>query len=137
MIKSLLFDWVKKLTFLGKQTDIVETTMDIKEYRHPDPQSLMSIFDLPGSGTSSHPAKTYFDDKGLAVFDLTIIVTGPSFLKDDLMLAKEVRTLGSPFAVDYEGQHLFAACQAAKTFLLCSISYGRDLKPAGGAQANQ
>jgi hypothetical protein len=34
------------------------------------------IWDMPGAGTSNHPAKSYYDDKYLQAFDALVIVIG-------------------------------------------------------------
>jgi hypothetical protein len=56
----------------------VESTAQPLGYRHPVLPTLM-IWDMPGAGTKSHPAKTYYEDKYLQAFDALVIVTGDRY----------------------------------------------------------
>jgi hypothetical protein len=37
------------------------------------------IWDMPGAGTRSHPAKSYYEDKFLQAFDALVIVIGDRY----------------------------------------------------------
>eukprot|EP00026_Physarum_polycephalum_P014515 Phypoly_transcript_15037.p1 GENE.Phypoly_transcript_15037~~Phypoly_transcript_15037.p1 ORF type:complete len:259 (+),score=27.71 Phypoly_transcript_15037:86-862(+) len=65
-----------------------ETTQVATRYCHPSYAHIM-LWDLPGAGTTMHPASTYFRDKALFAFDCLLIVTDDRFLQVDLDIAKE------------------------------------------------
>ncbi|KAI9321456.1 interferon-inducible GTPase-domain-containing protein [Dichotomocladium elegans] len=54
-------------------TGETEKTTKPKGYKHPDLRTMI-VWDMPGAGTESHPAETYFEDKFLCAFDTLIIV---------------------------------------------------------------
>ena len=58
-------------------TDIIETTMSVTRYPDPHdelPHSRFIWFDVPGAGTLNVPSWQYFNEQGLFVFDIVILV---------------------------------------------------------------
>ena len=58
-------------------TDIIETTMSVTRYPDPRdqlPHSRFIWFDIPGAGTLNVPSWQYFNEQGLFVFDIVILV---------------------------------------------------------------
>ena len=49
-----------------------ETTMEPKAFPHPELKHVV-IWDMPGSGTATHPISTYFEDKFLIGVDALIV----------------------------------------------------------------
>ena len=70
-------------------TGIVETTIAITRY--PDPRSELSFkrlvwFDCPGAGTLEIPGWQYFNQQGLFIFDIIILVYDSVFISINLYL---------------------------------------------------
>lgn len=77
------------------KTGTVETTAQIG--RHSDPaQPLLFWYDVPGAGTLSVPDWQYFNDQGLYIFDIMIIVIDIRFTKIDLALLFNCKRFGIP-----------------------------------------
>ena len=58
-------------------TGITETTMSVTRYPDPHdelPRSRFIWFDVPGAGTLNVPSWQYFNEQGLFVFDIVILV---------------------------------------------------------------
>ena len=58
-------------------TGIIETTMSVTRYPDPHdelPHSRFIWFDVPGAGTLNVPSWQYFNEQGLFVFDIIILV---------------------------------------------------------------
>ena len=58
-------------------TGIIETTMSLTRYPDPHdklPHSRFIWFDVPGAGTLNVPSWQYFNEQGLFVFDIVILV---------------------------------------------------------------
>uniref|UniRef100_H3C7G9 IRG-type G domain-containing protein n=1 Tax=Tetraodon nigroviridis TaxID=99883 RepID=H3C7G9_TETNG len=75
---------------------VVETTVDVKEYPHPDYPNV-SLWDLPGIGTTKFPADEYLKLVGFEKFDFFIIISDTCFRKNDVKLAKEIQKMGKKF----------------------------------------
>eukprot|EP00042_Codosiga_hollandica_P021235 m.72918 g.72918 ORF g.72918 m.72918 type:complete len:247 (-) comp50260_c0_seq1:195-935(-) len=81
--------------FLGvKDTDpgaapvgVTECTMSIKKYDHPNIPHL-KLWDIPGAGTGTHPAATYFSDKRLYAFDAILVLSAGRFLEVSQQIAE-------------------------------------------------
>ncbi|XP_043953840.1 interferon-inducible GTPase 1-like [Gambusia affinis] len=77
-------------------TGVVETTLEVKEYPHPNYPSVI-FSDLPGIGSTRFPAKQYLNQVGLKKFDIFIIVSADRFREKDVKLAKEIKKMGKKF----------------------------------------
>ncbi len=90
---------------------MVETTVDITEYRYPNNPKIM-LCDLPGVGSTNYPdLKTYCDKINLRQFDAFVIVTTTRFFDCDVKLANKLRNMNKPFLfvrtkidVDYDNE---------------------------------
>lgn len=75
------------------KTGTVETTAQIG--RHSDPaQPWMFWYDVPGAGTLQVPDWQYFNDQGLYIFDIMIIVVDIRFTKIDVVLLYNCKRFG-------------------------------------------
>jgi hypothetical protein len=78
--KSSLINAFRGLTNLdpgAAPTGINETTMSVTRYPDPHvelPRSRIIWFDVPGAGTLNCPGWQYFNEQGLFVFDIVIVV---------------------------------------------------------------
>ncbi|XP_012369751.1 T-cell-specific guanine nucleotide triphosphate-binding protein 1-like [Octodon degus] len=70
-------------------TGPVETTMKRAEYKHPSLPSV-SIWDLPGLGSTSFPPETYLEDVKFAEYDFFLIVSASRFKYNDVRLAQAI-----------------------------------------------
>ncbi|KAM4541991.1 interferon-inducible GTPase 5-like isoform 1-T2 [Odontesthes bonariensis] len=77
-------------------TGCVETTMDIKPYRHPNFPNVV-LWDLPGIGTTKFPAEKYLKYVEFEKFDFFIIISDTRFRENDVKLAKEIQKMGKKF----------------------------------------
>ncbi|XP_072221829.1 interferon-inducible GTPase 5-like [Leuresthes tenuis] len=77
-------------------TGCVETTMDIKPYPHPNYPNVI-LWDLPGIGTTNHPAEKYLKLVVFEEFDFFIIISDTRFRENDVKLAKEIQKMGKKF----------------------------------------
>lgn len=71
------------------KTGVVETTSKVGRYPDPTTQPPMSWtvwYDFPGAGTLKVPDWQYFNDQGLFIFDLIILVVDIRFTKIDLAI---------------------------------------------------
>ncbi|KAI8375138.1 interferon-inducible GTPase-domain-containing protein [Blakeslea trispora] len=59
-------------------------------YRHPDLRKLV-LWDIPGAGTVTHQADSYFEDYYLKAFDSLIIVTAERLQTIDLEIATKAQ----------------------------------------------
>ncbi|KAI8578281.1 hypothetical protein K450DRAFT_301283 [Umbelopsis ramanniana AG] len=76
----------------------IESTAQPLGYRHPVLPTLM-IWDMPGAGTKSHPAKSYYEDKYLQAFDALVIVTGDRLMATDVHIARAAHAHGQPYYI--------------------------------------
>uniref|UniRef100_A0A914BXS0 IRG-type G domain-containing protein n=1 Tax=Acrobeloides nanus TaxID=290746 RepID=A0A914BXS0_9BILA len=78
---------------------VMETTMDISMYTFPDGQyPHVRLYDIPGSGTMSHKAESYFDDKGLCAFDCLIILVQNTPGQEEIAFAQKAIKYQQPVA---------------------------------------
>ncbi|XP_015260858.1 PREDICTED: interferon-inducible GTPase 5-like [Cyprinodon variegatus] len=77
-------------------TGVKETTMEVKEYPHPNYPNVI-ISDLPGIGTTKFPASKYLKLFGFNKFDLFIIISADRFTENDAKLAKEIDKMKKKF----------------------------------------
>lgn len=73
-------------------TGPTETTMNTKEYKHPQFPSV-SLWDLPGTGTTKFPPETYPERVRLAEYDFLLIVSATRFKYIDAQLAKVIQKM--------------------------------------------
>ncbi|OBZ91199.1 Interferon-inducible GTPase 1 [Choanephora cucurbitarum] len=66
------------------------STEEPRGYRHPDLRKLV-LWDIPGAGTATHRANTYFEDYYLKAFDSLIIVTAERLQTIDLEIAAKAQ----------------------------------------------
>jgi len=79
------------------QVDEVECTKVITKYVHPENPCIV-LWDIPGGGTTTHTAATYFMDKKLYAFDMIIIIGAAGFKELDIAIAKGAKEFNvSPF----------------------------------------
>ena len=77
-------------------TGCVETTTVVKAYPHPNYTSV-TLWDLPGIGTTKFPADKYLKHVGFEKFDFFIIISDTRFRENDVKLAKEIQKMGKKF----------------------------------------
>ena len=78
------------------KVDVTECTQGWQRYEDPDNANI-EYWDLPGMGTDKFPAKTYFQDVKLNEYDTFVIFTDTRFRKDDLELAREIKSHGKKY----------------------------------------
>ncbi|XP_030221877.1 interferon-inducible GTPase 5-like [Gadus morhua] len=74
-------------------TGVVETTMKPEPYPHPRHPNV-TLWDLPGVGTTRYPADQYLKYVEFEKFDLFIIVSAGHFREHDAKLAQEIKKMG-------------------------------------------
>ena len=77
-------------------TGEVETTMKPEPYPQPRHQNV-TLWDLPGVGTTKFPADEYLRHVEFEKFDFFIIVSADRFSENDAKLAKEIKNMGKKF----------------------------------------
>ncbi|XP_053192065.1 interferon-inducible GTPase 5-like [Scomber japonicus] len=77
-------------------TGVVETTMEVTPYPHPNYPNV-TLWDLPGIGTDSFPAEQYLEHVGFEKFDFFIIICDTRFRENDVKLAQEIQKMGKKF----------------------------------------
>lgn len=77
-------------------TGVVETTTEVKAYPHPA-YPKVTLWDLPGIGTTKFPADQYLKHVGFEKFDFFIIISDTRFRENDVKLAKEIQKMGKKF----------------------------------------
>ncbi|KAJ3581302.1 hypothetical protein NHX12_016796, partial [Muraenolepis orangiensis] len=77
-------------------TGVGETTMKPKAYPHPI-YPKVTVWDLPGIGTTKFPAHQYLKHIGFEKFDFFIIVSSDRLRENDFKLAQEIMKMGKNF----------------------------------------
>ncbi|KAG7255311.1 hypothetical protein CRUP_028200 [Coryphaenoides rupestris] len=77
-------------------TGVVETTREPRSYPHPRYPNV-TLWDLPGIGTTRFPAKKYLESVEFEKFDFFIILSADRFRENDAMLAQEIRKMDKKF----------------------------------------
>uniref|UniRef100_H2SP50 IRG-type G domain-containing protein n=1 Tax=Takifugu rubripes TaxID=31033 RepID=H2SP50_TAKRU len=75
---------------------VVETTTEVRAYPHPSYPNV-TLWDLPGIGTTRFPADQYLKHVGFERFDFFIIISATRFRENDVKLAKEIQKMGKKF----------------------------------------
>lgn len=68
-------------------------------FRVCHPQKKVHIWDLPGQGTATFPAKTYLRDMGLKYFDVVIVTTDGRWTENDGNLYNAIKFAGIQYIV--------------------------------------
>ncbi|XP_066502795.1 interferon-inducible GTPase 5-like [Hoplias malabaricus] len=69
---------------------VTETTTEPTPYQHPTMPNV-TLWDLPGIGSSNFKAKTYLKNVKFDRYDFFLIVSSGRFRENDIMLAKEIK----------------------------------------------
>ncbi|XP_034004558.1 interferon-inducible GTPase 5-like [Trematomus bernacchii] len=77
-------------------TGVVETTMEVNPYPHPNFPNV-TLWDLPGIGTTNVPAAEYLEHVGFERFDFFIIISADRFRENDGKLALEIQKMKKKF----------------------------------------
>ncbi|XP_049452873.1 interferon-inducible GTPase 5-like [Epinephelus fuscoguttatus] len=77
-------------------TGPVETTSKVTPYPHPNYPNV-TLWDLPGIGTTKFPADKYLKLVGFERFDFFIIISADRFRENDVKLAQEIQRMGKKF----------------------------------------
>ncbi|XP_013363577.1 PREDICTED: interferon-inducible GTPase 1-like [Chinchilla lanigera] len=77
-------------------TGAVETTMERTEYKHPKFPNV-SIWDLPGIGTTNFPPEKYLREVKFAEYDFFLLVSAARFKYSDAELAKAIAKMKKNF----------------------------------------
>ncbi|XP_041521312.1 T-cell-specific guanine nucleotide triphosphate-binding protein 2-like [Microtus oregoni] len=78
------------------RTGATETTMKRTPYRHPKlPQ--VTLWDLPGIGSTSFPPETYLTEMKFGEYDFFIIISTSRFKENDAQLAKAIARMKMNF----------------------------------------
>ncbi|KAF1388619.1 hypothetical protein PFLUV_G00092170 [Perca fluviatilis] len=77
-------------------TGFTETTTDVTPYPHPNYPNV-TLWDLPGIGTTKFPAEEYLKKVEFKRFDFFIIISADRFTENDVKLAEEIQKMGKKF----------------------------------------
>uniref|UniRef100_A0A3B4FGJ8 IRG-type G domain-containing protein n=1 Tax=Pundamilia nyererei TaxID=303518 RepID=A0A3B4FGJ8_9CICH len=77
-------------------TGVKQTTSEVTPYPHPN-YSNVTLWDLPGIGTTKFPAKKYLKLVGFEKFDFFIIISNTRFTENDVKLAQETQKMKKKF----------------------------------------
>ncbi|XP_047467647.1 interferon-inducible GTPase 5-like [Mugil cephalus] len=77
-------------------TGCEETTTEVTPYPHPNYPNV-TLWDLPGVGTTRFPADKYLKHVGFERFDFFIIISDTRFRENDVKLAQEIQRMGKRF----------------------------------------
>ncbi|XP_051249484.1 interferon-inducible GTPase 5-like isoform X2 [Dicentrarchus labrax] len=73
-----------------------ETTSEVTPYPHPKYPNV-TLWDLPGVGTTEFPANKYLELVEFEKFDFFIIISDTCFRENDVKLAQEIQKMGKKF----------------------------------------
>ncbi|KAF8813328.1 hypothetical protein BYT27DRAFT_7084265 [Phlegmacium glaucopus] len=96
------FRGLKNNSSQAARTGLVETTMAITRY--PDPREEMPYkrlvwFDCPGAGTLEIPGWQYFNQQGLFIFDVIILVYDTRFTQIDVSIIENCERFKIPLFI--------------------------------------
>ncbi|XP_045854777.1 T-cell-specific guanine nucleotide triphosphate-binding protein 2-like [Meles meles] len=77
-------------------TGVVETTFVRTPYKHPKFPNV-TLWDLPGVGTTTFPPQTYLKKMKFGEYDFFIIISATRFKDNDVFLATEIRKMKKNF----------------------------------------
>uniref|UniRef100_A0A3P9DSG9 Interferon-inducible GTPase 5-like n=1 Tax=Maylandia zebra TaxID=106582 RepID=A0A3P9DSG9_9CICH len=77
-------------------TGVTQTTLQCTAYPHPNYPNV-TLWDLPGIGTTKFPADEYLELVGFEKFDLFIIISDTRFRENEVKLAKEIQKMKKKF----------------------------------------
>ncbi|XP_051249478.1 interferon-inducible GTPase 5-like isoform X1 [Dicentrarchus labrax] len=77
-------------------TDCVETISEVTPYPHPKYPNV-TLWDLPGIGSTKFPADKYLELVEFEKFDFFIIISDTRFRENDWKLAQEIQKIGKKF----------------------------------------
>uniref|UniRef100_A0A673CBH9 IRG-type G domain-containing protein n=1 Tax=Sphaeramia orbicularis TaxID=375764 RepID=A0A673CBH9_9TELE len=77
-------------------TGCVETTTEVKSYNHPKYPNV-TLWDLPGIGTTKFRADEYLEHVEFKKFDFFIIISADRFRENDAKLAQEIQKMEKKF----------------------------------------
>ncbi|XP_028435571.1 interferon-inducible GTPase 5-like [Perca flavescens] len=77
-------------------TGVTETTKDVTPYPHPNYPNV-TLWDLPGMGTTKFPADEYLKKVEFKRFDFFIIISADRFRENDVKLSEEIQKMGKKF----------------------------------------
>ncbi|KAK2548304.1 Interferon-inducible GTPase 5 [Acropora cervicornis] len=79
------------------EVGVTQTTLEPTPYGHPTSPNIV-FWDLPGMGTPSYPdLETYVQKVQLEKYHTFLILSPTRFTKNDLLLAKEIRSMKKSF----------------------------------------
>ncbi|KAI5846641.1 interferon-inducible GTPase-domain-containing protein [Morchella snyderi] len=77
------------------KTGTSETTTEVGRYYDPDPsRQWLAWYDVPGAGTVNIRDWQYFNDQGLYIFDVIIVVAGDRFTQTDIEILFHCKRFG-------------------------------------------
>lgn len=77
-------------------TGVVETTMERTPYPHPK-LPMVTIWDLPGIGSTSFPPQNYLTEMKFGEYDFFVIISATRFKDTDAHLAKAIAKMNTKF----------------------------------------
>lgn len=77
-------------------TGCVETTSEVTPYHHLNYPNV-TLWDLPGIGTTNFPAYKYLEHVGFEKFDFFVIISDTRFRENDVKLTQEIQKIRKKF----------------------------------------